>query len=104
MAWLGAVEVADMEPIEAAELFAQTPKLQSMGRDMEMEVALIVQELGYLALAITLWRLPAAVVINLPEYRWQRRKLLSRKVRNGKSARLQMQADANICSFLIPFT
>ena len=45
MAWLGAVEVADMEPIEAAELFAQTPKLQSMGRDMEMEVALIVQEL-----------------------------------------------------------
>ena len=51
MAWLG---VADMEPIEAAELFAQTPKLQSMGRDTEMEVALIVRELGYLALAITL--------------------------------------------------
>jgi hypothetical protein len=94
-----------MEPVEAAELFAQTPKLQNMGRNMEMEVALIVQELGYLALAITLW--PVVVghpTINLREYRWQRRKLLSRKVRNGKSARLQMQADANIRSFLIPFT
>jgi hypothetical protein len=43
-----------MEPIEAAEQFAQIPKLQNVGQDMEVEVALIVQELGYLALAVTL--------------------------------------------------
>jgi hypothetical protein len=54
MTWLEAVEVADMEPVEAAELFTQTPKLQNVGPDMETEVALIVKELGYLALAITL--------------------------------------------------
>jgi hypothetical protein len=54
MTWLEAVEVADVEPVEAAELFAQAPKLQKLRPDMETEVALIVKELGYLALAITL--------------------------------------------------
>ncbi len=43
MTWLEAVEVADMEPVEVAELFAQTPKLQNVRLDMEMEVALISQ-------------------------------------------------------------
>lgn len=43
MTWLEAVEVADMEPVEAAELFAQTPKLQNVRPDMETEVALISQ-------------------------------------------------------------
>jgi hypothetical protein len=38
MTWLEAVEVADMEPVEAAELFAQAPKLQNV---RETEVALI---------------------------------------------------------------
>ena len=54
MTWLEAVEVAGMEPVEAAELLAQTPKLQSVGRDMETKVALIVQELGHPTLTITL--------------------------------------------------
>lgn len=43
-----------MKSVEAAELFAQAPKLQNVGRDMETEMAWIVQKLGYLALAITL--------------------------------------------------
>lgn len=42
MTWLEAVEVADMKPVEAAELFAQPPKFQNVSRDMETEVALIV--------------------------------------------------------------
>jgi hypothetical protein len=54
MTWLEAIEVADMKPVEAAEPFAQAPKLQNVGRDMETEMAWIVQKLGYLALAITL--------------------------------------------------
>jgi len=40
MTWPQPVEVAD---IEAAELFAQTPKLQSGRPDMETEVVLICQ-------------------------------------------------------------
>jgi len=43
MTWPQPVEVADMEPVEAAELFAQTPKLQSGRPDMETEVVLICQ-------------------------------------------------------------
>ena len=51
---LDAVEVADMEPPEAIELFQKYAKIREKGQDIATEVAQIVKELGYLALAITL--------------------------------------------------
>ena len=51
---LNAVEVAEMEPSEATELFRRYAKLTEEGLDVIKEVDGIVRELGYLALAITL--------------------------------------------------
>ena len=51
---LDAVEVAEMEPPEARELFQRYVKLTEEELDVIREVDEIVRELGYLALAITL--------------------------------------------------
>ena len=84
---LEAVEVGEMTPMEAAELFKKSAKLNHMGQDIEKEVASIIQELGYLALAITLAgsyvaatpRLRSDIRQYLSDYRTQRKRLLSRK-------------------------
>ena len=81
-----AVEVADMEPLEAAELFQRCADIQEQRSDVVAELDVIVKELGYLALAITLAgayvaatpRLSSDVRLYLPEYRQRRKKLLSR--------------------------
>ena len=54
MTTLDAVEVAEMEPPEAVELFQRYAKIKEQGQDIATEVAQIVKELGHLALAITL--------------------------------------------------
>lgn len=54
MTALEAVEVADMGPAKAAELFRTNAKLSQTGFEVEGKVLLIVEELGYLALAVTL--------------------------------------------------
>lgn len=82
-----AVEVADMESSEAVELFQRCAKMQNPGPDVTMEVGRIVQELGYLALAITLAgsyvsvtpRLSADIRRYLPEYHQRRTELLRRR-------------------------
>jgi tetratricopeptide (TPR) repeat protein len=84
---LEAVEVGEMTPVEAAELFKKSAKLNHMGQDIEKEVASIIQELGYLALAITLAgsyvaatpRLRSDIRQYLSDYRTQRKRLLSRE-------------------------
>lgn len=89
MTTLEAVEVADMESSEAAELFQRCAKIQDLGPDVEMEVGRIIKELGYLALAITLAgsyvsvtpRLSSDIGRYLPEYRQRRKELLQRRPR-----------------------
>jgi hypothetical protein len=51
---LEAVEVVDMKPAEAGKLFRNSAELTQTRLEVEKEIILIVQELGYLALAITL--------------------------------------------------
>ncbi|KAL9132072.1 MAG: hypothetical protein Q9175_006610 [Cornicularia normoerica] len=83
-----AVKVADMESSEAVELFQRCVKMQDPGPDVTMEVGRIVQELGYLALAITLAgsyvsvtpRFSADIRRYLPEYRQRRTELLRRRL------------------------
>ena len=87
MTTLDAVEVAEMEPSEARELFRRYAKLTEEGLDMTREVDKIVRELGYLALAITLAgsyvsvtpRLSSDIGRYLPEYRQRRKELLQRR-------------------------
>jgi tetratricopeptide (TPR) repeat protein len=86
---LDPVEVAEMESWEAAELFRKCAKLGDTRRDSEIEVQLIVKELGNLALAITLAgayvsatpRLSSDIPQYLPEYRQRRKELLSVKAK-----------------------
>jgi len=54
MTRLEAVEVGEMEPWEATELFERSAKMKKAGPDETREINEIVKELGYLALAITL--------------------------------------------------
>jgi HD superfamily phosphodiesterase len=54
MTLLEAVEVADMKLAEAGKLFHDIAELTQTGLEVEEEIMLIVQGLGYLALAITL--------------------------------------------------
>lgn len=54
MTTLEAVEVADVKPPEAVELFQRYAKTREKAQDIATEVARIVKELGSLALAITL--------------------------------------------------
>ncbi|KAI4194979.1 MAG: hypothetical protein LQ350_007465 [Teloschistes chrysophthalmus] len=87
MTLLEAIEVADMEPSEATELFRRCRRIQGLGPELETEIGQIVKELGYLALAITLAglyvsvtpRLSSNIRRYLPEYRRRRKELLSRR-------------------------
>ena len=89
MTTLDAVEVAEMEPPEARELFRRYAKLTEEGLDVIREVDEIVRELGYLALAITLAgsyvsvtpRLSPDVRRYLLEYRERRKELLRRRAK-----------------------
>lgn len=86
---LDAVEVADMEPSEALELFRRYAKLTEEGPDVIKEVDGIVRELGYLALAITVAgsyvsvtaRLSSDIRRYLPEYQQRRKELLRRRAK-----------------------
>ena len=89
MTTLDTVEVAEMEPSEAIELFQRYAKMTEKGQDIATEVAQIVKELGYLALAITLAgsyvsvtpRLSSDIRRYLPEYRQQRKELLRQRAK-----------------------
>ncbi|KAI4167531.1 MAG: hypothetical protein LQ343_007129 [Gyalolechia ehrenbergii] len=84
---LEAVEVAEMEALEATELFKRSAKIKEAGQKILEEISVIVKELGYLALAITLAglyisvtpRLQSDIGRYLPEYRQRRRVLLQRR-------------------------
>jgi tetratricopeptide (TPR) repeat protein len=86
MTELEEVNVAEMEPSEAAELFIRCAKLKTNSQ-AGIEVEIIVKELGYLALAITLAgsyvsmtpRLSSDLKEFLPEYRQRRKALLGQK-------------------------
>jgi tetratricopeptide (TPR) repeat protein len=86
MTQLKEVNVAEMDPSEAAELFIRCAKLTNDSQ-AGTEVELIVKELGYLALAITLAgsyvsmtpRLSSDLKQFLPEYCQQRKAFLSQK-------------------------
>ena len=89
IATLDTVEVAEMEPPEAKELFRRYAKLTEEGLDVIGEVDEIVRELGYLALVITLAgsyvsvtaRLSSDIGRYLPEYRQRRKELLLRRAK-----------------------
>jgi hypothetical protein len=78
---LEGVEVAGMEASEAIELFQRSAKMTKARPDETSDISKIVEELGYLALAITLAgsyvsvtpRLSSDIKTYLPEYRkrWQ---------------------------------
>jgi hypothetical protein len=85
-----AVEVREMtavEAVEAVELFRKRAKLPQTSQEIEKEILTIVDELGYLALAIMLAgsyvaatpRLASNVRLYLAEYGEHRKQLLSRK-------------------------
>ncbi|RKK81716.1 hypothetical protein BFJ68_g17605 [Fusarium oxysporum] len=81
------LEVAEMEPPEASELFYKSSKVKDHSTQVEEEVKSIVYELGHLALAITLAgtyvqntpRLPLDLTQYLPEYRQRRCELLGQR-------------------------
>jgi tetratricopeptide (TPR) repeat protein len=89
MTELEAVEVGEMEKSEAADLFYRCSQLQSTKSGVAEEVSTITEELGKLALAITLAgsyvavtpRLRSDVRLYLPEYRARRKELLSVKAK-----------------------
>ncbi len=89
MTTLDAMEVADMEPLEAVELFQRCAKIKEKGQDIATEVAQIVKELGHLALAITLAgsyvsetpRLSSDIGRYLPEYRQRQKELRRRRAK-----------------------
>ena len=84
---LDTVEVAEMEPPEAIELFQRYAKIKDKGQDIATEAAQIVKELGYLALAITLAGLYISVIARLlsdirrylPKYQLRRKELLRQR-------------------------
>ncbi|KAI9797584.1 MAG: hypothetical protein M1825_005966, partial [Sarcosagium campestre] len=84
---LAAVEVAEMEPAEATELFKLSAKMTRARPDEIKEVEMIVGELGHLALAIALAgsyvavtpRLSSDIKGYLPEYQKRRKELLHRR-------------------------
>ena len=87
MTRLKAVEVGEMEPSEATELFQRMAKMREIGSEAIEEIVRIVKELGCLALAITLAgsyvsvtpRLSSDIRRYLPEYRQRRKELLQRR-------------------------
>ncbi|KAL8792566.1 MAG: hypothetical protein Q9195_004865 [Heterodermia aff. obscurata] len=84
---LEAVAVGGMEPSEAIELFQRAAKMKETELAALEEMGKIIEELGYLALAITLAgsyvsmtsRLQSDITRYLPEYRWRRKELLQRR-------------------------
>lgn len=84
---LEAIEVGEMEPSEATELFRRMSKIGDGKPDIIDEIGKIVEELGYLALAIILAgsyvsltpRLKSDLRKYLPEYRQRRKELLQRR-------------------------
>ena len=89
MTTLDAVEVADIEPSEAVELFQRYAKIREKGQDIATEVTQIVKELGHLVLAITLAGLYVSETSHLSsnirryllEYRERRKELLRRRAK-----------------------
>jgi hypothetical protein len=83
------VEVGEMGPEEVAALFRKHARLRCEGPDVDDQVSLIVNELGFLALAISLAgsyvgampQLRSNLHLYLPEYRVQRRTLLDNKAK-----------------------
>ena len=84
---LEAVEVGELTETEAYKLFCSYVKTNTQDIRTEQEIVKIVEELGYLALAITLAgshvavtpRLRSNIMLYLPEYHKHRKRLLSRK-------------------------
>lgn len=84
---LNGVEVAEMTPEEATTLFLKEAEMTAVTSEQKREVKSIVEEVGYLALAVSLAgayvaatpRLRADIMQYLPEYRHRRRELLSQK-------------------------
>ncbi|KAL9628998.1 MAG: hypothetical protein Q9164_007065, partial [Protoblastenia rupestris] len=84
---LEAVAVGEMEPFEATELFQRAAKMKEVKLEVKEEIERIGEELGYLALAITLAgsyvsmtpRLQSDIKRYLPEYRQRRKELLQRQ-------------------------
>lgn len=78
-----AITVAELSKVEAAELLTKCAKLKTTGEEVEMEVIPIVQELGCLALAVSLAgsyigktpRLSSNLMLYLPEYKAHRQRL-----------------------------
>lgn len=89
MSRLGGVEVAEMTAEESITLFLRQAELETATSEQWIEAALIVEELGWLALAVTLAgsyvaatpRLHADIKHYLPEYQQRRQQLLKRKTR-----------------------
>ena len=81
---LDAVEVGEMEEIEAVNLFLKSLEIKDQTQETKTEVGLIVRELGYLALAISLAGSYVSMTHRLiteylPEYRSRRAELLRQK-------------------------
>ena len=84
---LDSVQVGELEPSEAVELFRRTAKMTALDIETTEETGRIVKELGYLALAIILAgsyvsmtpRLKSDVKRYLPEYERRRKELLQRR-------------------------
>lgn len=82
-----AVEVGQMTETEAVELLSNYAKIRAKDVETKQEIIKIVDELGYLALAITMAgsyiaatpRLASNIGLYLPEYHKHRKRLLSRK-------------------------
>ena len=87
MSRLEGLEVAEMAPEEAKMLFVKQAEMTATTSEQEREVAAIVDELGCLALAVTLAgsyvaatpRLTGDITQYLPEYRRRRKELLNQK-------------------------
>lgn len=84
---LDPVQVGELEPSEAIELFQRTAKMAAFNIETTEEIGRIVKDLGYLALAVTLAgsymsmtpRLKSDVKRYLPEYKRRRKELLQRR-------------------------
>jgi len=86
MTELEAVEVGNLTEAEAIDIFLRCAKLSNPATNILAEAALIVRELDYLALAVTLAGAYVAATHSnirayLPEYRRRRKTLLGRKAR-----------------------
>jgi hypothetical protein len=87
MTSLEIIEVAEMEWGEAIELFIRSAKISQLPVATTAEIKLIMEELGFLALAISLAgsyvsvtpRLRSNIRLYLPEYRERRKQLLAQK-------------------------